>query len=212
VATGGVGFPFPVGPDTTRYRLLTREGISTATFEGQQILKVEPEALTRLAREAFRECAFYLRPAHNEQVAAILADPEASDNDRGVAMAMLRNAVVSAEGELPYCQDTGTATIVAKKGGRVWTGVKDEAYLSHGVWETYARENLRYSQTSALTMYEEANTGDNLPAQIDIYATDGATYEFLFVAKGGGEYAACAAPNIPFEPDGGSRCGILQIP
>ena len=178
--------PFPLGPDTTRYRLLTRDGVSTGSFEGREILRVEPEALTRLAREAFRECAFFLRPAHNEQVAAILADPEASDNDRGVAMAMLRNAVVSAEGELPFCQDTGTDTIVAKKGGRVWTGAKDEKYLAKGVWETYTRENLRYSQTSAVTMYDEVNTGDNMPAQVDIYAGDGETYEFLFVAKGGG--------------------------
>jgi fumarate hydratase, class I len=178
--------PFPLGPDTTRYRLLTSEGVSTATFEGQEILKVDPAALTRLAREAFRECAFYLRPAHNEQVAAILADPGASENDRGVAMAMLRNAVVSAAGELPFCQDTGTATIVAKKGGRVWTGAKDEKYLARGVWETYAHENLRYSQTSAVTMYDEVNTGDNMPAQVDIYAGEGETYDFLFVAKGGG--------------------------
>jgi fumarate hydratase, class I len=178
--------PFPLGPDTTRYRLLTREGLSTDTFDGQEILKVDPAALTRLAREAFRECAFFLRPAHNEQVAAILADPEASDNDRGVAMAMLRNAVVSAAGELPFCQDTGTATIVARKGGRVWTGAKDEKYLAQGAWETFTRENLRYSQTSALTMYDEVNSGDNMPAQIDIYAGEGAVYEFLFVAKGGG--------------------------
>jgi fumarate hydratase, class I len=178
--------PFPLGADTTRYRLLTADGVSTATFEGHEILKVEPAALTRLAREAFRECAFFLRPAHNEQVAAILADPEASANDRGVAMAMLRNAVVSARMELPFCQDTGTAAIVAKKGGRVWTGAKDEKYLTQGAWETYTRENLRYSQTSALTMYDEVNTGDNMPAQVDIYAGDGATYEFLFVAKGGG--------------------------
>jgi fumarate hydratase, class I len=178
--------PFPLGPDTTRYRLLTTDGISTATFEGQQVLKVDPAALTTLAREAFRECAFFLRPAHNDQVAAILADPEASDNDRGVALAMLRNAVVSAAGELPFCQDTGTATIVAKKGGRVWTGAKDEKYLARGVWETYTRENLRYSQTSAVTMYDEVNTGDNMPAQVDIYAGEGETYEFLFVAKGGG--------------------------
>ena len=178
--------PFPLGADTTRYRLLTQDGVSTSTFEGHEILKVEPAALTRLAREAFRECAFFLRPAHNNQVAAILADPEASDNDRSVALAMLRNAVVSAGCELPFCQDTGTATIVARKGGCVWTGAKDEKYLTQGAWETSTRENLRYSQTSALTMYDEVNTGDNMPAQIDIYATEGATYDFLFVAKGGG--------------------------
>ena len=178
--------PFPLGPDETPYRLLTPEGVSIGAFEGAEILRVDPAALTRLARDAFRECSFFLRPAHNEQVAAILDDAGASANDRGVALAMLRNAVVAARGELPICQDTGTATIVAKKGQRVWTGVRDEAYLAQGVWETYQRENLRYSQTSALTLYDEANTGDNLPAQIDIYATPGMAYDFLFVAKGGG--------------------------
>jgi fumarate hydratase class I len=178
--------PFPLGKGSTRYRLLTEDGVSTTTFDGVEVLKVAPEALTRLAREAFRECSFFLRPAHNEQVAAILADPEASDNDRGVALAFLRNAVVSAGGELPFCQDTGTATIFAKKGGRVWTGVEDERLLAAGAWETYTRENLRYSQTSALNMYDEVNTGDNMPAQVDINAVDGATYEFLFLAKGGG--------------------------
>ncbi len=142
--------------------------------------------LTRLARDAFRECAFFLRPSHNEQVAAVLSDPAASANDRVVALALLRNAEVAARGELPLCQDTGTATIVAKKGQQVWTGAHDEACLARGVWETYTQENLRYSQTAALSMYDEQNTGNNLPAQIDITATAGATYEFLFIAKGGG--------------------------
>ncbi len=178
--------PFPLAKDETRYRLLGKEGISVAAFDGQEILKVEPTVLVRLAREAMRECSFFLRREHNEQVATILSDPEASANDKGVALAFLRNAEIAARGELPICQDTGTATVVAKKGQRVWTGVKDEEYLTQGIWETYQQENLRYSQTSALTLYEEKNTGDNLPAQIDIYATKGATYEFLFLAKGGG--------------------------
>jgi fumarate hydratase, class I len=178
--------PFPLAKDETRYRLLTKEGVSTATFDGKEILKVEPSALVRLAREALREISFFLRPAHNEQVAKILADPEASQNDKGVALAFLRNAEIAAKGELPICQDTGTATIVGKKGQQVWTGVKDEQYLSEGVFQTYTVENLRYSQTAALDMYKEVNTGTNLPAQIDLYATEGADYKFLFVAKGGG--------------------------
>ncbi len=178
--------PFPLAKDQTPYRLLTKDGVSVTTFEGKEILKIEPSALAHLAREAIRECSFFLRPGHNEQVAKILSDPEASQNDKGVALAFLRNAEIAARGELPICQDTGTATIVAKKGQQVWTGVKDEEHLSRGIWETYQKENLRFSQTSALTLYEEKNTGDNLPAQIDIYATKGAEYEFLFVTKGGG--------------------------
>jgi fumarate hydratase class I len=178
--------PFPLAKDDTRYRLVTKEGVSTATFDGKEILRVDPSALVRLAREAMREVNFFLRPAHNEQVAKILADPEASQNDKGVALAFLRNAEIAAKGELPICQDTGTATIVGKKGQQVWTGVKDEQYLSEGVYQTYTGENLRYSQTVALDMYKEVNTGTNLPAQIDLYATEGAEYKFLFVAKGGG--------------------------
>jgi fumarate hydratase class I len=178
--------PFPLAKDQTRYRLLTKEGVSVAQFDGKEILKVEPSALERLAREAMREISFFLRPEHNEQVAKILADPEASQNDKGVAMAFLRNAEVSAQGALPICQDTGTATIMGKKGQQVWTGAKDEEWLSKGVYQTYTQENLRYSQTSALDMYKEVNTGTNLPAQIDLYATEGAEYKFLFVAKGGG--------------------------
>ena len=178
--------PFPLGHDDTAYRLIGREGVATASFEGQEILKVDPAALSRIAREAVRECSFFLRRAHNEQVAKILADPEASPNDKGVALAFLRNAEIAARGELPICQDTGTATVVAKKGQAVWTGVKDEEFLTRGIWETFQRENLRYSQTSALSVYDEKNTGDNLPAQIDIYATEGAEYKFLFVTKGGG--------------------------
>jgi fumarate hydratase class I len=178
--------PFPLAKDDTRYRLLTKEGVTVAQFEGKEILKVAPSALVTLAREAMREINFFLRPAHNEQVAKILSDPEASPNDKGVALAFLKNAQIAAQGELPICQDTGTATIVAKKGQQVWTGVKDEQYLSEGVHLTYTKENLRYSQTAALDMYKEVNTGTNLPAQIDVYATEGAEYKFLFVAKGGG--------------------------
>jgi fumarate hydratase class I len=178
--------PFPLAKDETKYRLLTTEGVSVATFDGKEILKVEPSALERLAREAMREVSFFLRASHNEQVAKILADPEASQNDRGVALAFLRNAEIAARGELPICQDTGTATIVAKKGQQVWTGVKDEEWLSKGVHATYTGESLRYSQTAALDMYKEVNTGTNLPAQIDIAAAEGMKYEFLFIAKGGG--------------------------
>ncbi|HEY6003088.1 MAG TPA: fumarate hydratase, partial [Anaeromyxobacter sp.] len=178
--------PFPLAKDDTRYRLVAKEGVSVAQFEGKEILKVDPSALVRLSREAMREISFFLRPSHNEQVAKILSDPEASPNDKGVALAMLRNAQIAAKGELPLCQDTGTATIVGKKGQQVWTGVRDEQYLSEGVFLTYTQENLRYSQTAAIDMYKEVNTGTNLPAQIDIYAAEGAEYKFLFVAKGGG--------------------------
>ncbi|OFX25569.1 MAG: fumarate hydratase [Anaeromyxobacter sp. RBG_16_69_14] len=178
--------PFPLGKDETKYRLLSTDGISVASFDGKEILKVGPSALTTLAREAIRECSFFLRAAHNEQVARILSDPEASRNDKGVALAFLRNAEIAARGELPICQDTGTATIVGKKGQQVWTGVKDEEFLTRGVYETYTKENLRYSQTTALNLYDEKNTGTNLPAQIDLYATEGAEYKFLFVTKGGG--------------------------
>ncbi len=178
--------PFPLGLDTTNYRLLTREFVSVSVFQGKDVLIVEPEALSFLANQAMREVSFLLRPGHLEQVSAILADPESSPNDRGVAVAMLRNAEVAAQFELPLCQDTGTAAVVAKKGGQVWTGVKDEAYISRGICKTYIEENLRYSQTVALNMYDEENSGNNMPAQIDLYATDGMEYTFLFVAKGGG--------------------------
>lgn len=176
----------PLGEDTTKYKLLSKEGVSVSEFEGKEVVKVAPEALTYLAREAFKEISFKLRPAHLEQVAAILEDPEASENDRMVALTMLRNAEVAAHGILPFCQDTGTATVVAKKGQQVWTGGNDEEAISRGVYDTYTQENLRYSQTAALDLYNETNTGCNLPAQIDINATPGAEYKFLFVAKGGG--------------------------
>ncbi|HJX10572.1 MAG TPA: fumarate hydratase, partial [Candidatus Binatia bacterium] len=178
--------PFPLEKDTTKYRLLTKEHVSLTKFEGKDILKVEPEALTFLANVAIRDVSFLLRTAHLEKVAAILKDPQASANDRYVALAMLRNADTSSKGILPFCQDTGTATVVAKKGQQVWTGVKDEEYVAKGIYKTYTEENLRYSQTAPLTMYEEVDTGTNLPAQIDIAATDGMEYRFLFITKGGG--------------------------
>lgn len=178
--------PLPLGPDDTNYRLLTREGVSTATFEGREILKVEPAALAHLARAAFHDANFFLRPRHLEQVAAILQDPAASDNDRYVALTLLKNAEIAARGILPMCQDTGTCAIFAKKGQQVWTGANDAEWLSRGVYECYTQENLRYSQVAPLDLFGEANTGTNLPAQIDLYATEGAKYEFLFVAKGGG--------------------------
>jgi len=177
---------FPLGKDTTEYHLLTKEYVSSTQLDGQEILKVNPEGLRTLSRQAFHDIAFMLRPQHNEQVAKILNDPEASVNDRAVALTMLLNADISAKGVLPFCQDTGTAIIVAKKGQAVWTGGGDEEALAHGVFDTYTQDNLRYSQTIALDMYKEKNSCNNLPAQIDIYATNGNEYKFLFVAKGGG--------------------------
>jgi fumarate hydratase class I len=177
---------FQLGKDKTEYYLLSKDFVSTAEFEGKEILKVQPEGLTFLARTAFRDCSFLLRPEHQKQVAAILSDPEASENDKYVALTMLRNAEISAKGILPFCQDTGTATIYAKKGSNVFTDGTDEEALSKGVYETYTQENLRYSQNAPLTMYDEVNTGTNLPAQIDIMAGHGNEYEFLFIAKGGG--------------------------
>ncbi len=189
-APKGNGFvysnPFGHGKETTKYRLLSKEHVKTRNFAGKPVLVVEPEALALLAREAMRDVSFLLRPKHQRQVAAILDDPEASPNDRFMATTLLRNAVVSSKFELPFCQDTGTATVVAWKGQQVWTGADDAAFLSKGIFRTYTGENLRYSQTAPLTMYEEVNTGNNLPAQIDIYATPGQEYKFLFVAKGGG--------------------------
>jgi len=178
--------PLPLGPDETEYRLLSREGVSTTTFEGREILKVAPEALAFLTRQAFHDTSFLLRPAHLRQVAAILEDPEASPNDRYVALTLLKNAEIAAEGILPMCQDTGTAAITGKKGQQVWTGANDAEWLSRGVYECYTTENLRYSQTAPLDLWREVNTGTNLPAQIDLAATEGAKYEFLFIAKGGG--------------------------
>lgn len=178
--------PFPLGKDKTGYRLLTEKYVSTDIFGERKILRIDPEGLTYLANQAMRDVSFLLRPAHIEMVAKILSDPDASSNDRGVAIALLRNAEVAARFELPMCQDTGTATVIAKKGQTIWTGAKDEEYLVRGIFKTYSEENLRYSQNIPLTMYEEKNTGTNLPAQIDIFATDGDEYTFLFMAKGGG--------------------------
>ena len=180
--------PFPLGKDTTPYQKLdgSEKYVSTETFGDEEILKIDPTGLTELARVAMRSLSFMLRPAHNEQVAKILEDPEASNNERGVALAFLKNAEVASRFELPICQDTGTAIIMGKKGEKVWTGANDAEALSEGVFQTYTGENLRYSQTVALDMYTEKNTGTNLPAQIDLYATEGKEYKFLFVAKGGG--------------------------
>ncbi len=180
--------PFPLGKDETKYRKIegSEKYILVEQFAGKDVIRVCPEALSILANEAMRDVSFLLRPAHNEQVAMILSDPEASMNDKGVAMAFLRNAEISANFDLPVCQDTGTAMVLAKKGQQIWTGVTDEQWLSKGIYKTYTEENLRYSQTVALDMYEEKNTGTNLPAQIDIMATDGDYYKFLFMAKGGG--------------------------
>jgi fumarate hydratase class I len=178
--------PFPLGADETEYRLLSKEGVSTATFEGKEILKVSPESLAFLAQQAMHDCSFYLRPKHLAQVAAILDDPEASANDRYVALTLLKNAEVAAGGILPFCQDTGTASVLGKKGQQVWTGANDAEWISRGIYETYTKENLRYSQNAPLDMWREVNTGTNLPAQIDLMAAEGAKYEFLFVAKGGG--------------------------
>lgn len=178
--------PFPLEKDDTQYRLLTRDYVSVTHFDGKEILKVDPQALTFLANEAMRDISFLLRTVHLQKVAAVLMDPSASDNDRFVALTMLRNADTASRGILPFCQDTGTATILGKRGQQVWTGAKDEEYLAKGVYKTYTEENLRYSQTAPLNMYDEVDTGTNLPAQIDILATDGMEYQFLFVAKGGG--------------------------
>lgn len=178
--------PFPLSKDQTEYYLLTREHVSVSEFEGKEILKVSKEGLTLLAQTAFRDVEFLLRPDHQKQVAQILADPEASENDKFVALTFLRNAEISAKGILPFCQDTGTAIITGKKGQQVWTDGNDEEALSQGVYNTFVNENLRYSQNAALNMYDEVNTGTNLPAQIDLYAVQGNEYNFLCIAKGGG--------------------------
>ncbi|CNF06829.1 class I fumarate hydratase FumA [Yersinia nurmii] len=178
--------PFPLKEDDTEYYLVSNNHVSVSQFEGHDILKVEPEALTLLAQQAFHDASFLLRPAHQKQVAAILDDPDASENDKYVALQFLRNSEIAAKGILPTCQDTGTAIIVGKKGQRVWTGGNDAEALSRGVYNTFIEDNLRYSQNAALDMYKEVNTGSNLPAQIDLYSTEGEDYKFLFVTKGGG--------------------------
>ena len=177
---------FPLGPDKTEYYHLTSDYVTVEKCCGREILNIAPEALTVLARQATHDNAFMLRREHNEMVAKILRDPDASDNDRYVALTMLRNAEIAAKGQLPFCQDTGTAICIGKKGQNVYTGGEDEKYISAGVYQTYTEDNLRYSQNAPLNMYDEVNTGCNLPAQIDLYAVDGDEYKFVFVAKGGG--------------------------
>src|SRR5438874_11357229 len=177
---------FPLGEDTAPYRKLTGDYVSPASFDGERIDKVAPEALTLLSRDAMADCQHLLRPGHLAQLRAILDDPEASANDKFVAFDLLKNANLAAGKVLPMCQDTGTAIVMGKKGQRVWTGGDDAAALSAGICRIYTETNLRYSQVAPLSMYEEVNTGDNLPAQIDLYAEPGEEYKFLFIAKGGG--------------------------
>ncbi len=177
---------FPVTEDPTTYRLLAEDHVSTAAFDGTQIVKVTPQGLTELAETAFKDVSHLLRTSHLAQLRKIIEDPESSGNDRYVALEMLKNAVISADFIFPMCQDTGTAIIMGKKGQRVWTDFSDEAALSRGVFNAYTKNNLRYSQNAPLSMYEEVNTKCNLPAQIDIHAVEGNQYKFLFMAKGGG--------------------------
>ncbi|QDE68233.1 fumarate hydratase [Myxococcus xanthus] len=188
--TGMTDFQFqdmlPLGKDETPYRLLSKDHVSTFEAGGRTFLQVAPEALTLLTREAMRDIAHLLRPGHLKQLSHILEDPEASSNDRFVALELLKNANIAAGGVLPSCQDTGTAIVMGKKGQYVITGGNDEEAISRGVFETYQTSNLRYSQMAPLDMYKEVNTGNNLPAQIELYATDGDAYKFLFMAKGGG--------------------------
>lgn len=177
---------FELGKDPTPYRLLTKDFVRVENVGGRELLVVDREGIVRLTQEALRDVNFLFRPGHLAKLRAILEDPEASDNDRFVAVTELRNAVIAAQGQLPSCQDTGTATVIAKKGQGVWTGYEDEAAIAEGIFRTYQEENLRYSQMAPTTMFEERNTGTNLPAQIDIFASPGDEYRFLFLAKGGG--------------------------
>ncbi len=177
---------FSIAEDDTPYRLLSADYVAADTFGGRAILRVEPAALTLLAETAIRDISHLLRPSHLAQLASILDDREASENDRFVALELLKNANIAAGGVLPMCQDTGTAIVMAKKGQGVWTGGGDEAALAEGIRDAFANNNLRYSQMAPLTMFDEVNTGNNLPAQIEIYAADGDEYRFLFIAKGGG--------------------------
>jgi fumarate hydratase class I len=177
---------FPHGEDATPYRRIDGDFVSGETFRGEPMLIVAPDGLTRLAAEAVRDVSHLFRPGHLTQLRTILDDPEASANDRFVALNMLKNANISAGMVLPSCQDTGTAIVIGKKGQRVWTGDDDEAALARGIYDTYTLTNLRYSQLAPLSMYDEVNTGTNLPAQIELYATSGDQYHFLFITKGGG--------------------------
>ena len=178
--------PFPLSADTTRYRLLTKDYVKVVECGGRKILQIDPKGLELLSREAFADVSFYLRSAHLQKLEHILSDPEATDNDKFVAYTMLLNQTVAAEGELPTCQDTGTAIVIGKKGEDVYTGSNDAEALSKGVYETYRDRNLRYSQVVPFTMFDEKNSATNLPAQIDLYATQGNEYHFLFITKGGG--------------------------
>ncbi|AWT17846.1 hypothetical protein DMP75_04460 [Klebsiella michiganensis] len=184
--------PFPLKKDDTEYYLLSSDYVSVAEFAGQEVLKVEPQALTLLAQHAFHDASFMLRPAHQQQVADILNDPEASENDKYVALQFLRNSDIAAKGVLPTCQDTGTAIITGKKGQRVWTGGGDEAALAQGVYNTYIQDNLRYSQNAPLDMYKEVNTGTNLPAQTDACHKHGGFY----LGSIGGPAAVLAQQSI----------------
>jgi fumarate hydratase class I len=178
--------PYPIQQDKTEYRKISSDFVTIEKYGDREILRVDPKALEVLTQEAMTDVSFYLRAAHLQKLNNILQDPEATDNDRFVAYNLLQNAVVAAEGQLPSCQDTGTAIVMAKKGEDVYTGVDDAEYLSKGIFNTYQERNLRYSQVVALNMFEEKNSGSNLPAQIDIYSKKGNYYEFLFLAKGGG--------------------------
>ena len=175
-----------MGEDTTEYRLLTKDYVKVVECDGRKILKVDPKGLEELSKAAYSDVSFYLRASHLQKLRNILEDSEASDNDRFVAYTMLLNQCVAAEGELPTCQDTGTAIAIGKKGENVWTDGNDAEAISKGVFETYRDRNLRYSQVVPYTMFDEKNSGTNLPAQIDLYATQGNKYEFLFITKGGG--------------------------
>lgn len=178
--------PFQIERDSTTYRLLTKNYVQLIEAGGRKILKVDPKGLELLAKEAVFDLSFYLRTSHLEKLAKILDDPEATDNDRFVAYVMLRNTVISAKGDLPWCQDTGTAIVIGKKGEQVWTGANDAEFLSRGIYNTYKEKNLRYSQVVPFSMFEEKNSGSNMPAQIDIYSAEGNSYDFLFITKGGG--------------------------
>lgn len=177
---------FPLGKDETEYRLLTKDYITTGIFDGKIIVKISSEGLAFLAEHAFKDVSHMLRSSHLQQLSNILSDPESSENDKYVALEMIKNAVIAAEGIFPLCQDTGTAIVLGKKGQQVWTGFSDEEAISKGVFNAYTKNNLRYSQNAPLTMFDEKNTGCNLPAQIELYAVEGDSYKFLFIAKGGG--------------------------
>ncbi|MFN5910013.1 MAG: fumarate hydratase, partial [Bacteroidota bacterium] len=176
--------PYPIQRDNTEYKKISSDYVTVEKFGDREVLSIDPKALEIIAQEAMTDVSFLLRTTHLEKLRRILDDPEATDNDRFVAYNLLQNAVVAAEGQLPSCQDTGTAIVLGKKGEDVYTGVDDAEYISRGIYNTYQQENLRYSQIVPLSMFEEKNSGSNLPAQIDLYTKQGASYEFLFLAKG----------------------------